>query len=95
MADHVLVEEFKDVAWLRQFTKTKFNGLAEFFFDDLITQINTFVTDVDAWTSDQLFHLLLALSTERTLEQISALADACHAYALPEVRDPTTLTLPC
>ena len=95
LADHILIKELKDVAWLWKFTKAKFNGFTEFFLNDLITQVDAFITDIDARASDQLFDLLLALSAERTLEQISALANACHAYALPEVRDPTTLTLPC
>ncbi len=67
-------------------------GLGQALLDDLVAELHALVADVDARSRDQLLDLLLALPAEGALEQIRALADACHG-SLPEVvRCPTSLT---
>jgi hypothetical protein len=79
LADDVAVEELADLVWLGQFLQQPdLAALGEFLFDDLVAKINALVADVDTRTSDELLDLLLALSAERTLQQVAALSDARH-----------------
>ncbi len=81
LPDDVLLEEGEDLFRLRQVELARglFAGLGEALFDDLVAELDALVADVDAGTGDQLLDLLLALAAERALEQVGALADACHA----------------
>jgi hypothetical protein len=63
--------------------QTNLGALGEFFLDDLVAEIDALIADIDARTSDQLLDLLLALSTERTLQQVAALSDARHTASSP------------
>ena len=58
-------------------------GLGQFFFDDLVAEIDALVADVDTWTGDQLLDLLLRLAAEGALEQVAAVSDACHRNLFP------------
>jgi hypothetical protein len=65
--------------WLGQLIEqADLAALGEFFLDDLIAEVYTFVADVDPRTSDELLYLLLALPAERALQQVAALSDARH-----------------
>ncbi|CAB4618073.1 unannotated protein [freshwater metagenome] len=78
MAYDVLVKEFKDFTRLRQFSGFALNNFTELFVNDFVAQVNALIADVNAWASDQFLDLLLALSAERTLEQIGCLSNARH-----------------
>ena len=54
-------------------------SFGETLLDDLVAQLDALVADVDAGPGNELLHLLLALSTEGTLEQISTFPDAGHS----------------
>ena len=52
--------------------------MTEFLFDDLVAQLNALVADICAGATDELTHLLLALPTERALEQFRAISQTSH-----------------
>src|ERR1019366_8245103 len=84
LADHVGVEELVDLARLREAVPLQFGRLGEFFLDDLVAQVDAFIADVHSWARDKLLDLLLALATERALQQVTTVAHACHpATPLP------------
>jgi len=83
LADHVAVEEVADLAGLGQLVECEVAGLGQFLLDDLVAEVDALVADVHAGSGDQLLDLLLALSAERTLEQITGLADTCHERLAP------------
>jgi hypothetical protein len=80
LTDHVFLEEFVDLTRLGQvkFAGCFFASLGETLFDDLVAELDAFVADVYAGSGDQLLNLLLALSAERTLEQIGAFPNTGH-----------------
>ncbi len=69
LADHVLVENLVYLARLRQRRDVKGRWGDELLVDDLVTEIDAFVADVDARAGDQLLDLSLGLATE-TAEQL-------------------------
>ena len=79
LADDVLLEELVDLPWLQQISQAGVRALAELFLDDLVAQVDALVADVDTGASDELLDLFLALPAERALEQVTTVADACHA----------------
>ena len=80
LAYDVLFEEREDLPGLRKIEigDGAVTGLGHPLFDDLVAELDALVADVHAGPGDELLHLLLALTAERALEQISALTDACH-----------------
>ena len=46
-------------------------GFAELLFDDLVAEIDALVADVDTWSRDELFDLLLRLPTEGALQEVA------------------------
>jgi hypothetical protein len=85
LPDDVFLKEGKDFARLGQIkicNDTLFVGLGKTFFNDLVAEFNTLVTDVDAGARNELSYLLLAFATEGTLKQVSAFADTCHGELL-------------
>src|SRR5450432_2459379 len=82
LADDVLLEEVVNLAWLGELVPLQVGRLRELLFDDLVAQVDALVADVDAGARDQLLHLLLALPAERALEQVTAVAYACHRMCL-------------
>jgi hypothetical protein len=71
----------------------------EFFFDNLIAEFDTLVTDVNrCWTRNQLSHLALAFAAKGALQQFAGLAQ-CHAKTLyPDadfLREVERLFSPC
>ena len=85
LADHVGVQELVDLTRLGQLVEGELAGLGEFLLDDLVAQVDALVADVDAGASDQLLDLLLALSAERALEQVTGLADTWHGRLVPSL----------
>jgi hypothetical protein len=59
LADHVLVQDLPDLLRLRQVLELEGRGSGELLVDDLVTEIDAFVTDVDAGAGDQLLDLAL------------------------------------
>src|SRR6478736_224653 len=78
LADHVFLQEVENFAGLGQLKAAQVSYFGEFFFNDLVAEFNALVADVDAGPGNELADLLLALSAERTLQQIGALANPSH-----------------
>jgi hypothetical protein len=78
LADDVLLQEVENLAGLRQFKAAQIGNFRELLFDDFVAQLNALITDVDTGPGNELAHLLLALSAERALQQIRALANPSH-----------------
>ena len=55
----LVLQELEDVARLGKFTEAHFGVFGEFFFDDLVAQVDALVADVDARARDQLLDLFL------------------------------------
>ena len=79
LADDVTVEEFVDLARLGQLIERRIRRVVELLFDDLVAQIDALVADVDAGAGDELLDLLLALSAEGALEEVTPITDARHS----------------
>jgi hypothetical protein len=89
LADHVLVEEREDLAWLRQLREDGERDLAELLLDDLVAQLDALVADVHAGTSDELLDLLLRLPAEGALQQGVRLTELRHGRLVRIPRPPT------
>jgi hypothetical protein len=64
--------------WFRKFSKSESGGFGEFFNDDLVTEFDTFIADINARAGDEFLNLLLGLSAERTFEQVASFANTSH-----------------
>ena len=78
LPDHVVVEVGLDLDRLGQLGETDLLGGRELLFDDLVTEIDALVTDVNAGPCDQLLDLLLGLAAEAALQQLTAVTESCH-----------------
>jgi hypothetical protein len=59
LPDHVLLQDFVDLARLRQVLKLDGDGRRQLLVDDLVAEVDALVADVDAGTGDQLLDLAL------------------------------------
>src|SRR6185312_1972801 len=78
LPDDVALEELPDLHRLGEFVEFHVVGVGELLFDDLVAEIDALIADVHTGASDELLHLLLALPTERALQQVPAVSDARH-----------------
>ena len=79
LTNHVFVKKALDFARLRKVNLFNLlRGLAELLFNDFVAKQDALVTDKDTWAGDELANLLLALSAERTLEQVARFAQFGH-----------------
>ena len=81
LTNDVVIQERIDLARRREFAETDVGGLGQFFFDDLIAEIDALVANVNAGTGDQLLDLLLGLATKGTLQEFPTLTEFGHAVA--------------
>src|SRR5699024_11867424 len=82
LPDDVLLEEIADLVRFRQLVELHLARLGKLFLDDLVAEFDALIADIHTRSCDELFHLFLALATERTLEQVSTVADPCHGRCL-------------
>jgi hypothetical protein len=59
LAHHVLLQDVVDLPGLGEVLQLEGRGSGELLVDDLVTEIDAFVTDVDAGAGDQLLDLAL------------------------------------
>jgi hypothetical protein len=78
LTDHVIIQERANFPRLGQLLQLEIGSFTDLLFDDLIAQVDAFVADVDARTSDQLLHLLLRFTAERTLQDLSCVSEFRH-----------------
>ena len=64
LADHVLVQDFEDLARLGEVLELEDGRSGELLVDDLVTEIDALVADVDARACNQLLDLSLRLAAE-------------------------------
>jgi len=64
LRDDVVVQDGVDVERLREVVEIELRRTRELFVDDLVTEVDALVADVDARTSDQLLDLSLTFSAE-------------------------------
>jgi hypothetical protein len=76
LANHVLVEDAVDLPRLREVVIFEELGTGELLVDDLVTELDALVADVDARAGDELPDLALALPAERTLQLIRRIPHA-------------------
>src|SRR6185503_8329990 len=79
LADHVLLEDRVDLARLRQVLEFEAGRSGELLIDDLVTEIDALVADVDAGAGDQLLDLALRLPAEAAEELFVGFGWACHS----------------
>ena len=80
MADDVLVENILDILWLWDIAKLKFDVLAQFFFYDLVAQLDTLVADIHPGAGDEFLDLFLQLAAERALELSPVITKLKHLF---------------
>jgi hypothetical protein len=68
LPDYVFVEDLVDLLRLRQVLELEGGRSGELLVDDLVTEVDALVADVDAGAGDQLFDLALRLAAEAAEE---------------------------
>ena len=81
LSDHVLVQNLLDLLGLGQLVAGALGALLELFPDDVIAKLDAFVADEDRWSGDQLSNFVLALSTERAIQQLAVIMFAARIFA--------------
>ena len=87
LTNDVFVEERVDFTRFREFVEAEFCRFCEFFFDDLVTQVDALVADIDTRASDEFLDLFLRLTAERAFQQFPAVSEFRHRryFSLIEV----------
>ncbi len=78
LGDDVVVQDGVDVERLREVVEVELGRCRQFLVDDLVTEIDALVADVDAGTGDQLLDLSLALPAEAAEQLFVTLARPRH-----------------
>src|SRR5205823_3577966 len=78
LADDVVVEELVDLLRPRQVVEIEVRGSGELLVDDLVTEVDALVADVDAGAGDQLLDLPLTLAAEAAEQLLVAVARPRH-----------------
>ena len=82
LRDDVVVEDGVDVERLREVVEVELRRSGQLLVDDLVTEIDALVADVDAGTSDQLLDLSLTFPAEAAKQLLVALARPSHPCLL-------------
>ena len=86
LADDVLLEDGSRSPWASGGSRGRRSGSGELLVDDLVTEIDALVADVDARPGDQLLDLPLRLSAEAAEELLVGVGQACHQGCATRVR---------
>ena len=70
LANNVIIQHVADFLRCRHAFARPHHSCLVFFADDVHAQFDAFVADEHRWSGDQLFHFMLALSTERAIKRI-------------------------
>ncbi len=81
LADDVLIEDFLDFLGLGQLVAGALGALLELFPDYVVAQLHALVADENAGTGYELPNLVLALSTERAVQQLTVIMFAARIFA--------------
>ena len=70
LPDNVLVQNLADFQWRGQSVTNFLVGfLADIFANDVQTEINAFIADENAWTSDEFAYFMLTFTAEGAIQQ--------------------------
>ena len=86
LAHHVLLEDRPDLLRLREILEIEGRGARQLLVDDLVTEVDALVADVDAGTGDELLHLPLRLPAEAAEELFVGVSGSRHARVSPSQR---------
>jgi hypothetical protein len=78
LINNVLIKMTVNFFGLEQMLKVITLFLSPFFHHDFIAQLNAFITDIDARSSDQLLDFFLTLTTKGTTVIPGGCAFLCH-----------------
>src|SRR6476646_311994 len=78
LTDDIALEEFADFDGLGELIKLDVVSVGKFLFDDLVAKVYAFIADIAAGARNELFDLLLTLSAERALQQVTAVSNTRH-----------------
>jgi hypothetical protein len=82
LADDVLVQDVVDLPRLRQALELEAGRRGELLVDDLVTEIDALVADVDAGPRDQLLDLSLGLPAEAAEKLFARVGWTCQGSTL-------------
>ena len=72
LTDHVVVEEFLDLDWLRQRWASSGGFLLLIIGDDLVADIDALIADINGRAGNQLLDFVLGLSAKRAAQCVVA-----------------------
>jgi hypothetical protein len=78
LANDELIKERGDLARRRHVIEDEFGAITELVGDDVVTQVNALVADVDAGSRNQFLDLLLTLRAETALNQVVTFTELRH-----------------
>jgi hypothetical protein len=81
LADDVLVQDLPDLLGLWEVLELESWGCGELLIDDLVTEVDALVADVDAGTGDQFLDLALRLPAEAAEELLVGFGGTCQRIA--------------
>jgi hypothetical protein len=70
LSDHIFIKEGFDLSWLRQRRSSSYRFGLLIVCDDLVADINAFITDINGRTGDQFLDFILRLAAEGTTQRI-------------------------
>jgi hypothetical protein len=83
LTHHVFVEDLPDLLRLRQVLELEGGRGGQLLVDDLVTEVDAFVADIDAGPGDQLLDLTLRLPAEAAEELLVGFGGTCQRNSLP------------
>jgi len=86
LADDVLVQDVVDLLWLGKILELEGLRRSELLVDDLVTEIDALIADVDAGAGDELLDLSLRFAAEAAQELLVGVGWACQRSPLSFLR---------
>jgi hypothetical protein len=89
LADHILIEQGRNFLGRRQFAFDPLAALVagDFVANDIVAQLDAFITDEHRRPGDQLLHFMLALAAKRAVEKLFGATFLFRHVALPHSQD--------
>src|ERR1700722_1556707 len=81
LPDDVFIEDFLDFLGLGELVAGTLGALFQFFPNYVVAQLHAFVADENAGAGDEFPNLVLALSTERAVQQLAVIMFATRIFA--------------
>jgi hypothetical protein len=81
LTDDIFIEDFLDFLRLGELVAGALGALLQLFPDYVVAKLDAFVADENARAGDELSNLVLALPTERTVQQLAVIMFAARIFA--------------